>query len=837
LNTWSFDITRQSGWDWWTALCGVAAFVLLCHGGLGALWRRGARGWVALALIAVGVTGTLLVLLVPDFHSARVGLVWTFVVLSILSATFYLELLDRLGAGRMLTLLTLRIVALALLVPMLFEPVLRYISHRKPERPIHFLVDTSGSMSFPDVQNGPTRIQSVWQTLSPELDRIKSHFVPRYFTFATGFSELKDVQELSKLAADGKSTDIALGINKTIASATRDDAAIVVITDGIDNTSPDVAQAVRDSRYPVHTLRVGSEQTESASLVNISVADVEAADDFVVNHESMVKATIKSTALPNRVVDVKMAEVDDKGKALGTPVVQKLILQPLPDGQQVSMPYKPASVGVHRVAVWVDPVPGERSVVDNRQEFQGLAIDPRIKVLYIEGRARPEYRELNRTLSRDPNVEVATLLRVQKDRFFASGTVDGEALKGMPRSLEEWKKFDVIILGDVDASFLPQAKQEAIEQTVLNGGALLMIGGQNTLGPGGYQGTAIEKALPVLVGPISSPQEKTEFIPRLTAEGAAHPAMEGLPDFFGTEDKAGVKQLPPLRGSVVVAAAKGGAQVLLTHHDRPGPDGKPQIVLAVQRYGKGRSAAFTADTTYLWTLQMYAMGQDSPYNRLWGQLARWLAGADVRNRQKGAGLEALLNKSVYQLGESVRLRALVRDEHGDATRYAHVSLKLTNAGAKEEQTLGLNPVESHAGMYDLVIPHPNQGEWTAELSATKDGKPLGKQSLKFTIIPPADEMLKLAANPQLLAAVADATRGTHRDLAGLPQLLDELIRADKTPTDKETSVNLSNYLRAALTFTGHEPQWPKRTDLPMQAALVILLLAAEWILRRRWQLA
>ncbi|MDB5174662.1 MAG: hypothetical protein JWN51_3435, partial [Phycisphaerales bacterium] len=738
---------------------------------------------------------------------------------------------------RMLALLALRVVALALLVPMLFEPVLRYVSHRNPERPILFLVDTSGSMSFPDVQNGPTRIQSVWQTLSPELDRIKTHFVPRYYTFATGFQELKNADELSKVAADGKSTDITLGINKTVGSVARDDAAIVLITDGIDNTSPDVAEAVRNSRYPIHTLRVGSEQTASANLVNIAVADVEASEDFVVNHESMVKATIKSTALPNRVVDVKMAEVDDKGKSVGTLVTQKLILQPAPDGQPVSMPYKPATVGVHRVAVWVDPVPGERSVVDNRQEFQGLAIDPRMKVLYIEGRARPEYRELTRTLSRDPNIEVATLLRVQKDRFSASGTADGAPFKGMPQSLEEWKKFDVIILGDLDASFLPKAKQEAIEQTVLNGGALLMIGGQNSLGPGGYRGTPIEKALPVSVGPVNSPQEKSEFVPRLTAEGATHPAMEGLPDFFGTEDKPGTKQLPKLRGNVVVSGAKGGAQVLLIHRDRPGPDGKPQIVLAVQRYGKGRSAAFTADTTYLWTLQMYAMGQDSPYNRLWGQLVRWLAGADVRNRQKGAGLEALLNKSVYQLGESVRLRALVRDEHGDATRYAQVTVNLTKAGGKDTQTFSLNPVESHAGMYDLIIPHPGQGEWTADLSATKDNKPLGKQSLKFTVIPPADEMLKLAANPRLLASTADVTHGTHRDLAGLPQLLDELIRADKTPTDRETSVNLSNYLRAALTFTGHQPSWQKHTDLPMQAAFVVLILAAEWTLRRRWQLA
>ena len=61
-------------------------------------------------------------------------------------------------------------------------------------------------------------------------------------------------------------------------------------------------------------------------------------------------------------------------------------------------------------------------------------------------------------------------------------------------------------------------------------------------------------------------------------------------------------------------------------------------LLATQLYGQGRSAAFTLDTTYLWYLPLRGMGQDSPYNLLWGQLVRWLAGQDVRNRQRGAGM-------------------------------------------------------------------------------------------------------------------------------------------------------------------------------------------------------
>ncbi|MGH7214774.1 MAG: glutamine amidotransferase, partial [Tepidisphaeraceae bacterium] len=659
MNQWSFDIIRQSGWDLWTIVCAAAALVLVCYAVFAKLWTS-RRGWFALGLIGAGVVGTLLVLFVPALHTPLVGLVWTFVLLSLLSATFYLNLQPQLGTGRMGLLLGMRIVALAMLVPMLFEPVIRYVARPDPERPLLFVVDTSGSMSFPDVQNGPTRVQSIWQTIRPQLTKINEHFVPRFFTFDTDFQKIEKPDDVGTLQADGKATNVVLGIAEALVQSTRPDAAVVLLSDGIDNTAPNVVDAIRAAQRPVHTVLVGSDQTEPATLTNVAVDNVEAAEDFVVNHQSKVKVTVKSTALANRVVDVKMTEIDADGKYIGQTVQEKLVLQPLAEGQTVELPFEPKATGVHRLAVWVDPIPGERSAADNRQEFQGLALDPRVKVLYVEGRARPEYRELNRALSRDQNIEVATLLRIQKDRFAASGTVEGKKLEGLPSSLEEWRKFDVIILGDLDSSFLSKPQQVAIEQVVQEGKGLLMIGGQTSFGPGGYKDSPIEKALPVFVGELNAPQEKTEFVPMLTAEGQTHPAMEGLSEWFIVEGGLAPttqRQVPPLRGNVVVPRPKSGAQVLLVHKDRPGPDGQPQVILATHRYGEGQSAAFTGDTTYLWYLPLRGMGQDSPYNRFWGQLVRWLAGEDVRNRQKGAGIEGLLNKTVYQLGETVRLRA------------------------------------------------------------------------------------------------------------------------------------------------------------------------------------
>ena len=265
------------------------------------------------------------------------------------------------------------------------------------------------------------------------------------------------------MTADGTSTDLVMGVSDALTRAKRDDAAVVLITDGIDNVSANAADAIRGSAHPVHTVRVGSDQATPASVVNVAVDDVAAPDDFAVNHESNVTATIRSTGLAGRVVEVKLAETDAAGKPTGEVKSQRLVLQPTPDGQRVTLPFRPTTAGLHTASVWVDPVAGERTTADNRQTFQGLAVDPRIKVLYVEGSVRLEYKWTRLAFLSDANVELATYLRKTATSVEAGGTVDGKPFHALPTTAAGWAQFDVVVIGDIDASYLgPQVAR--IEQ-------------------------------------------------------------------------------------------------------------------------------------------------------------------------------------------------------------------------------------------------------------------------------------------------------------------------------------------------------------------------------------
>jgi hypothetical protein len=231
------------------------------------------------------------------------------------------------------------------------------------------------------------------------------------------------------------------------------------------------------------------------------------------------------------------------------------------------------------------------------------------------------------------------------------------------------------------------------------------------------------------------------------------------------------------------------------------------------------------------------MGQESPYNRFWGQTIRWLAGADVKNRQQGMGMVGLMSKSVYPLGEMVSVKAMVRDERGDATRYAAVQMELVGPDGAVRQRANLAPAESRIGLYELKLPRVMAGDWKVRLKADKEGKSLGEQTMKFTVIAPADELLQLAARPEMLAELSRRSKGFSYPLAQLPQLVNELTRRDaEAVAGQQVTVPLSNLFRAIPAMAGRPAQWEPRYDLPMQAAVVLALLMAEWILRRRWQL-
>lgn len=132
---------------------------------------------------------------------------------------------------------------------------------------------------------------------------------------------------------------------------------------------------------------------------------------------------------------------------------------------------------------------GDRRAINNVAEGFTHARG-KAQVLLIEG-TRGEHAELVKAL-REKEIEVKPLLAPKID---GSGGVGGDPL---PTDLAQLQPFDAVILANVPKEAFTEAQHQLLASNTHDMGAgLLMLGGRDSFGAGGWMNTPVEKALPV----------------------------------------------------------------------------------------------------------------------------------------------------------------------------------------------------------------------------------------------------------------------------------------------------------------------------------------------------
>ena len=149
------------------------------------------------------------------------------------------------------------------------------------------------------------------------------------------------------------------------------------------------------------------------------------------------------------------------------------------------------------------------------------------------------------------------------------GTKDVKELSaGFPKSAEELLgEYRAIILDDIEAGFFTQEQMNLMERFVSErGGALLMLGGQESYQQGGYDHTPVGRMLPVYLDRISQAPAIENGRFDLTREGWLEPwtrvrsgreddekRLAEMPGFFAVNQTFSIKP-----GASVLASIKAG---------------------------------------------------------------------------------------------------------------------------------------------------------------------------------------------------------------------------------------------------------------------------------------
>lgn len=607
--------------------------------------------------------------------------------------------------------------------------------------------------------------------------------------------EVVTTEDLAGLKATEPGTSIAASLEAVANSGGIPPAGIVLLSDGIDNATSQRSEAVLQDLgargIPVYTVPFGLPDPDDVSIRNIVMQEVAFSGDRV-----PVRVHVQSKGYEKRTARLSVLLND---RRVSSRIVRF-------DGglqfEEVDFRVDVYEKGAAQIDVIIEPFDDEVSIVNNRIARSIRVVNEKVNVLYIEGNARWEFRYLRAILKRDPRINAT----------FIASNVGPEVARNSPEHIERFPdnrddafQYDLVILGDVDASFFTDEELGLLKELIRDRGASLLMLCGPMYSPGSYVGTPVQTMLPVRFDAEAAWEKVAESVyPVLTPEGRSSLVMT-LENEVELNDRiwsrmAPMDQLPPL------LSAKPGATVLAVLSDSTARDqGYPLV--AWQRYGTGKCMSIASDR--LWRLR-YKTG-DKYHWRVWSQCIQFMTLSRLMGEHKRIRLET--DRSVYPVDGQCRLYAHVLDDDFEPIVQPVFEVYVTSIdGGQAKKLVSLRPDKSQPGLYEGYFAASGPGRY--RLEANENDQRISSTT-EFQVAEVNRELADTNVDLANLERIANLTGGASLGIRELPELA-SLVNGDPVTN----------------TVRSERPLW----DNGLVAFALVGLLGFEWIVRRRYDL-
>ena len=438
------------------------------------------------------------------------------------------------GRSRMLSA-GLRILALLLLCLPLFEPMLMYPDVAPNENFLAVLVDNSDSMSIPDGSIGRTRSDDAVSVLLDHergiLPELEDNFNIRYYTFT---SEASRVDSIGGLVPNGRETNLTVALQRVISDFRGLPlTGIVLMTDGGDNSEDDVrstAEELRGMEIPLHIVGLGNEsmgeEVEILSVTTNSVLSEGMGAEIEVRAKSWLdgpRPFALSMYKDDRLVMSRQMTLRGNGIVDTAPFY-----------------YWPEEHDVAQYTLKLASAPDEVNIENNTTDLLIDSLADSVRILYLEGFLRTDFKFIKRALEDDQVLEFASTTRTGTGKYYRQGIYEVDELTGgFPDTDEELYGYKAIILGDIEANYFSMNQLDMLERFVSRrGGGFLMLGGRHSFAEGEFWNTPVADLLPVMLDPrrrlvlppvfsqpgLQEEEQGFKFVP--TREGLENPILK-----------------------------------------------------------------------------------------------------------------------------------------------------------------------------------------------------------------------------------------------------------------------------------------------------------------------
>jgi uncharacterized membrane protein len=707
--------------------------------------------------------------------------------------------ISRWRAGAVWLLQSLLITTILVL---LWQPAMTVAELASQQNVIAIVLDDSRSMALAD--SGGDGKQSREAAAQKALrDGLLAGLAKRFQTRIYRLdSRVTRADTLDGIQANAPATHINDGLRQ-LADGTSDlpIGAIVLLSDGAENSADgsseltrDTLQALRNRRLPVHTIGFGRERLAH----DVELNDVRVATRAMAGSRIPATVTFHQRGYAG---SKALLIVRDNEKTLGS---KEITLNPDGETQVETLFFGSGDAGVRNLRFSLGPLANEENTANNGiTRLLGVSDDKR-RILYIEGEPRWEYKFIRRAEDDDKIVQVASMLRTTENKIYRQGISDPSELEnGFPARAEDLFRYQGIILGSLEAGYFNPLQQELLREFVdRRGGGLLFLGGRFSLGDGGWGGSNLVDLLPTTLPSTRASFHRDPATVELTSAGADSPITRIVDDPAKNAERW--KKLTYMMDYQDAGTPKPGATTLLQMN----AGGRKLPLLITQNYGRGRTAVMATSGTWRW--QMSQPLGDPVHNLFWQQLLRWLV-----QDTPGPVLVTAENQTLMDDGH-IQLTANVRDKEYIPAPDARVTAHVIGPDGLSAM-VDMAPATDDPGIFRAAWTAEKPGSYMAEVTAQRaQGKgfaDLGTDTLPFQRIDGVAEDFHTVQNRDLLERLASETGGRYWRLNELARLPNEISYSD-----------------AGISLRDIKELW----NMPIVFLWLLLLMAAEWLLRRKW---
>jgi hypothetical protein len=536
-------------------------------------------------------------------------------------------------------------------------------------------------------------------------------------------------------------------------------SGIVVFTDG-QNTGgqslPAVAREAAAAGAPVFAVPAGT----SARRRDVAIADVFTPTLLSKDDTARVRVTVESQGFDNRPVQVLLKEGET---ILDT---KDLVLRGA-EQQQVELTFKATKPGPHFLTVHIPPLPEEPKMLHgNNTDTTFIRVsEDKLRVLYLEGLPRWDFRFLKNAMRRDHGLggrfarQPDIVLEAEWQRL----PPVRQSLV-LPNTLEALAEYHTIILGDVSPILLNSELLGLLDKAVREKGVGLVVevGPQHL--PHAFDERLID-LLPVrhsrnkdkqLLAGLASPDYKP-FQLELSPEGMIHEAMRFYDD--PGRNLNAWRFMPPYYWCAAATRPAPAATVLAWNPNVTNRYGKLPLI-AHHFAGKGRVLFVGLDSTWLWRQNV----GDRYFYKFWGQAIRFVARRDQEGVKK-SWMEVRPLRA--QPGEKASVELMAYDGKGEPLTVGTLPVQVSDG--KKTTLLRLTADPAVKGRYTGSFPLEVVGEY--KVIYQSGSTPV---EAKVRVMASIEELRHPHVDRVALQRLADASGGRMVELTQLASIPEQL---------------------------------------------------------------